>query len=76
MSEDLLRIWTVYDHPTDYPNNYVARLHVADADGSRPTETLMICPDLDLLRGQLLEMGLTCLTRSPEDDAVIVEVWL
>jgi len=73
----ILRIWTVYDHPLDYPDKYVARLFETDANGSRPTESIIIADDLDMLRNTLcFEMHLTCLTRNPEDDAKIVEVWL
>ncbi|NGO54551.1 hypothetical protein [Allomesorhizobium camelthorni] len=67
-----LPIWTVYDHPKDFPDSFVARLYV----GQTPTATFMSCPDLDMLRGQLAEMGLVPLARSEGDDPVIVEVWL
>lgn len=72
-----LTMWTVYDHPTDYPNNYVARRFEVDANGPRPTDSIIITPDLEALRAMLaFELGLTCLTREPGDDPKIVEVWL
>lgn len=73
----LLSMWTVYDHPTDYPDSFVARLHVIDAAGSRPTGSLIVADSLETIRYVLsFELNLTCLTRDPSDDKNIVEVWL
>jgi hypothetical protein len=72
-----LEMWTVYDHPTDYPNSFIARLFMVDADGAKPTSSIIIAPDLLTLRYVLaFEMRLTCLTHSPGDDPKIVETWL
>lgn len=72
-----LSMWTVYDHPSDFPKDFVARLHVADTAGSRPTGQLLSSPDLETLRYVLcFELGLTCLARDPTDDKKILEVWL
>ena len=72
-----LQIWTVYDHPTDYPDNFVARRFDVDGDGVRPTSNIIIAPDLDTLRNVLqFQMGLSCITRYADDDPNIVEVWL
>ena len=72
-----LAMWTVYDHPKDYPDSYVARRFDVDADGAKPTATMIACPDLDTLRNILaFELHLTPLARSKEDDPVIVETWL
>lgn len=72
----MLRMWTVYKHPTDYPEDYVARLFEVDADGPRPTPSIVIAPTLEFLREQMMDMGLVMLTRSPEDEPQIVETWL
>jgi hypothetical protein len=72
-----LSMWTVYDHPTDYPNSFVARLHEADAQGSQPTIIAIISQDIEELRKILrLQFHLTPLTRDPNDDAKIVETWI
>jgi hypothetical protein len=72
-----LRMWTIYDHPSDYPDKYVARLFDVDDDGPKPTSSIIVAPDLQMLRDILeFEMHLTCLARSPEDDQKIVETWL
>lgn len=69
----MLKIWTVYNHPLDYPDKFVARLFV----GEQPTESVIIADDLETIRDILcFELGLTVLGRSPEDDSKIVETWL
>ena len=72
----MLRMWTVYRHPKDYPSKYVARLFEVDSDGPRPTGSIVIAETLERLREEMMQMGLVMLTRSPGDDPVIVETWL
>jgi hypothetical protein len=76
MAEELLGMWVVYDHPTDFPNEFVARRHVVNAKGSRPTEEVLTSTALDLLRSELVERGLTMIPRFADDDPKIIEVWL
>lgn len=66
-----LPIWTVYDHPTDYPAGFIARLFLND----KPTSQVLTARSLDGVREQL-PPGLYCIPRSPDDDPVIVECWL
>lgn len=68
----------VYDHPRELPNSYVVRQHYLMRDGSRKMAAMpwMIGADLGLMRRQLEAHGLVCLGRQPEDDPVIVEVWV
>lgn len=72
----MLRMWTIYKHPKDYPDSYVARLWEADAGGPRMTASVVIASSLEFLREQMMDMGLVKLDRQPDDDPVIVEVWL
>ena len=67
-----VRMWTVYARPLDYPNSYVARLWEND----HPTDSIVIAPNLELLRGHLMQMNLSRIPRHAVDDPVIVEVWL
>lgn len=69
---DELSLWTVYDHPKDYPDNVVARRFVY----SKRTEDLIIFSSLEEARLYFQNCHLFCLTRSPSDDPVIVETWL
>jgi hypothetical protein len=71
-----LSLWTVYDHPRDFPKNYVARRHEIHSGRVVPTDDLLICSELAAIRENLAERGLTVLPRQPQDDPVIVEVWL
>jgi hypothetical protein len=77
MSDDALHIWTIYDHPLDFPDVFVARLSLVGGDGGpKVTDQILTAPDLDTLRREFVRRGLTCITRSPNDDPVIVECWL
>lgn len=71
-----LEMWTVYDHPRDYPQGYIARKFVADANGARPTPEVITSPTLALIRESMMRMGRVCLTRDPQDDPNIIETWL
>jgi hypothetical protein len=72
-----LAMWTVYENPKDYPGKFVARRFDVDADGPKPSASVIIMDDLDDLRDILAhQMHLVCLTRNEEDDPVIVETWL
>lgn len=67
-----LQIWTIYDHPKDMPDVFVARLHV----GLTPTDQTIVADDLDTIRRRLRNKGYTRLPRQEADDPVIVETWL
>lgn len=70
-----LSMWTVYDHPKDFPDGFIARRFEVDRDGPKPTmET--ITGELGAIRLAFVKAGLTRLTRNPEDEAQIVECWL
>jgi hypothetical protein len=51
----MLRVWTIYKHPKDYPNSYVARLFEVDADGPKPTASIVIASSLEFLREQMMD---------------------
>lgn len=67
-----LTIWVIYDHPIDFPSNYVARKHLNE----RPTSELMIAPDIEQIRWVLQLRGFICFPRQEGDDPKIVECWL
>lgn len=72
-------LYTIYDHPSDYPEHFVARRWslVGNQDPARPDPgpVVAIGLTLDEVRG-LLPRGLTCIGRDAGDDPVIVETWL
>ena len=66
-----LFIWTVYDHPKDYPNDFVVRVWNYD----KPTKIVHTGKTLEDARRHIPD-GLIKLDRLPQDDPCIVEVWL
>lgn len=75
-NSDILEMWVVYDHPTDYPDKYVARLHQVLPGGAYgATNYALVCSDLEVLR-QGLPSGLVRIERSPGDDPKILETWM
>jgi hypothetical protein len=74
-TDEFLRMWTLYDHPKDQPDNYVARLWLVGDGRIIPTNDMFVADTLEELR-LLLPPELSCLPRTPEDDPVIVETWL
>lgn len=66
-----LEIWTVYEHPSDWPQGtFVARKWLLD----QRTEQCVTGRSLEEVRGKL-PPGLYRMPRSPTDDPVIVETW-
>lgn len=63
--------WVIYNKPTDYPNNYVARKFINNA----PSTTIHVADSLEEIR-KLVPEGLFKIERFPNDDPKIVEVWI
>jgi len=71
-----LAMWTVYEHPADYPNLFVARMWLILAGGdTMRTHTVLKAATLEELRRKL-PPGLVCITRSDNDPSHVVETWL
>jgi hypothetical protein len=68
----MLSMWTIYDHPSDYPDVFIARRFEYD----QPTSDLVITKDLASIRHAFRRAGLTCFMRADEDDPCIMETWL
>lgn len=62
---------SIYEHPSDFPDNYVARLF----DIGAPTAYIAVASALEDLR-RIMPDNLICLPRFPDDDPVIVECWI
>ena len=71
--EDIVLVWTVYQHPRDFPDRYIARPY-------RCTPCVKPLPEhlegltLEALRSQI-PPTLVRLDRSKYDDPKIVETW-
>ena len=72
----ILSLWSIYDHPDDFPDNYVARMFHSDKDGARATNKVMVGPSLNQIRNVMQSAGLTCLMRDRNDPPNVVETWL
>lgn len=69
-----LPMWVITERPTDYPDSYVARLHMS-LPVPVATSVILRRPSLDEVRA-LLPYGLVMLARHEMDAPKIVEVWL
>jgi hypothetical protein len=79
VSRGTLSLWTVYDHPRDYPDGYIARKFEVKGDEQVTTkETLRTTdePGLELLHDAFEQAGLVCMPRSEADDPQIIETWV
>jgi len=75
-ASEVLNIWTMYDSPSDKPGYFVLRRHVVIKGEHGPTLEAYWCKDIEPLREKMLERGLHCIPRLPEDEPHIVEIWL
>jgi len=73
----MLYMWTIYDHPRDYPICFVARKwEIGPHGATMPTDHICFGATLEEVRS-LLPKGLICIRRDPvKDDPNIVETWL
>jgi hypothetical protein len=73
----VLFTWTIYDHPKDYPDHFVARKWSIGTKPGEPeaTDEVIVRPTLDEVRA-LLPPALYCVARNEGDDPVVVETWL
>lgn len=63
----------VYDHPKDYPDNYVARVF----DVGNPTNTVIVKDDVDEIQEDITENTyMIFLPRGVQDDPCIVGIWM
>lgn len=70
-----LLIWTIYDHPADYPEWFVARPHIIRPKTAGPMPMHLMAKELERLR-LILPDGLVRMERQPNDDPCILEVWV
>ncbi|MEJ7804354.1 MAG: hypothetical protein WKG03_00315 [Telluria sp.] len=72
---DGLDVWVIYDHPSDYPDGFIARMH----NLTGPTSVTMTGPTLEDIRAAVQHVTpyvLTRIERDVTDDAVVVESWI
>lgn len=72
---DVLNLYTIYDHPEDYPHAFVVRRFEAAAGEVLEKELLGQAPTLEGAR-ELVPLGLFNMGREAGDSSVIVETWI
>jgi len=77
IDQDRLPVWAVYDHPTDYPDHWVARLWYS-LPMPEVTNQLIIADTQEQVREQIVQRSpeMLKLPRLPVDDPKIVETWM
>ena len=68
-------MWVIYEHPKDFPEEYVARQWQIYPGTVVPGKTVERDQDLHVLRQRFDDMGLVCAQPSPGDDPAILEIW-
>ena len=69
------QMWTVFDHPPDFPDCYVAKASLNSIDVNH-FHTFETDEALEDMRAMFRQRGMVCVERHPEDDPKIMEVWL
>jgi len=75
MADATLTMWTVYDHPTDHPDSFVARRWTIVPGGARPEQVTIVARALAPIRAWLDATGFHRMPAMPGDDPVILETW-
>ncbi len=75
ISSQILDIWTVFERPADYPDQFVARLWHVTANEAAPTPDILFGDSLAEVRAKL-PAGLGRIPRNEGDEPHIVESWL
>jgi hypothetical protein len=71
-----LKIYTIYEHPKDFPDHFVLRGFTITKDKPIPDKDPLLFKTLEMARKLLEGSGKTRLARNPSDDPCIVESWL
>lgn len=69
---------TIYEHPRDYPDHFVARVWKIGPSITESGE-IRLADTLDEARQSVFALAPHadfCMERSPEDDPTIIETWL
>lgn len=73
----MLKMWVVYERPSDYPDGFIARLWRASSGGVVPSRhEVHTGATLEEVREKLKPYGLHRVSRDPRDEPQIVEMWL
>lgn len=74
-----VNLYCVYDHPKDYPDDYVLRRFVVKPDLLDPVpdeEPILVVRLLTTIQEWAMVRGLHFIPRSPQDDACIIGTYV
>lgn len=71
MNSKHIRVWTIYDHPEDYPDSFIARKFLNNS----PTDDIIVSDNLANIEQELEDMGY-CELPVHEPNPQIVSVWM
>lgn len=66
----------IYEGPSDYPDKFIGRLWDIRRGAAVPTEIVVLAATLKEIREKLPQNILYPVSRFPDDDPCIVEVWI
>ncbi len=70
-------IYTVYDHPSDYPDHFVVRKWlIKDGGITEAGDIVKKSKNYSAIRNHMLDRGLHRLMRNEGDDPCIMECWI
>lgn len=77
MNDDaVLVMWTLYDHPHDIPDSFVARKWLVTRQGERPTGEIVRADTAQAIYEHFRNQGLGWIERHPDDDPKIMGTFL
>jgi hypothetical protein len=71
----MMTLYVIYSRPTDYPHGFPVRRHVVVEGIVHARDLLGVGKTLDEAR-RFVPAGMFNIGRVPNDDPVIVEVWI
>jgi hypothetical protein len=71
-----LAIYTVYEKPRDFPEEYVVRVFTVQGGNLQPGAIVARAPTLEAVQTPFVERGLHRIPRAAGDDPRIVESWI
>ena len=72
---DQLEFWTIYDHPSDYPEHFVVRCYYLRGAVALSSAEVKLAATLEEAR-RFIPREASCVGRDPTDLPVVVETWI
>lgn len=73
--DELLRLWCIYEKPSDFPNSFVVRQWIVNDGGATPEPGCILEPTLERARRHI-PFGSVRFPHIEGEDPCIVETWV